>query len=251
VSYLKIFKIKKSNLKKERIPSSTKEKTVSTEQYETTQRYPHLATRPFITRPTLIAGRCATSHDTERFRVFVWHVFAATDIERTFCQYARGCALLGCDIDTFSPLLTSSGPSVSTRAAAHYAAVTLTSSSPPVSTSRVCATATRILTLTSLTQFCASRYGAAAHHEVCDYVSVRGAASHYAAIDIDERDAVLRTTIRRDRASRAACDFEERDAFCASDGTRHIAEHGATLNLAKGLLWYSHDILCLHCCHSS
>jgi hypothetical protein len=58
-------------------------------------------------------------------------------------------------------------------------------------------------------------------------VSVRGAASHYAAIDIDERDAVLRTTIRRDRASRAACDFEERDAFCASDGTRHIAEHGA------------------------
>jgi hypothetical protein len=191
--------------------------------------------------------------------VFVWHVFAATDIERTFCQYARGCALLGCDIDTFSPLLTSSGPSVSTRAAAHYAAVTLTSSSPPVSTSRVCATATRILTLTSLTQFCASRYGAAAHHEVCDYVSVRGAASHYAAIDIDERDAVLRTTIRRvcdyvsvrgaashyaaididerdavlrttirrDRASRAACDFEERDAFCASDGTRHIAEHGA------------------------
>ena len=92
----------------QRIPSSTKEKTVSTEQYETTQRYPHLATRPFITRPTLIAGRCATSHDTERFRVFVWHVFAATDIERTFCQYARGCALLGCDIDTFSPLLTSS-----------------------------------------------------------------------------------------------------------------------------------------------
>ena len=227
MSYLKIFEVKKSNLKKERIPSSTKEKTVSTEQYETTQRYPHLATRPFITRPTLIAGRCATSHDTERFRVFVWHVFAATDIERTFCQYARGCALLGCDIDTFSPLLTSSGPSVSTRAAAHYAAVTLTSSSPPVSTSRVCATATRILTLTSLTQFCASRYGAAAHHEVCDYVSVRGAASHYAAIDIDERDAVLRTTIRRDRASRAACDFEERDAFCASDGTRHIAEHGA------------------------
>ena len=159
--------------------------------------------------------------------MFVWHVFAATDIERTFCQYARGCALLGCDIDTFSPLLTSSGPSVSTRATAHYAEVTLTSSSPPVSMSRVCATATRILTLTSLTQFCASRYGAAAHHEVCDYVSVRGAASHYAAIDIDERDAVLRTTIRRDRASRAACDFEERDAFCASDGTRHIAEHGA------------------------
>ena len=107
MSYLKILKIKKSNLKKERIPSSTKEKTVSTEQYETTQRYPHLATRPFITRPTLIAGRCATSHDTERFRVFVWHVFATTDIERTFCQYARGCALLGCDIDTFSPLLTS------------------------------------------------------------------------------------------------------------------------------------------------
>ena len=132
-----------------------------------------------------------------------------------------------CSFGTFSPLLTSSGPSVSTRAAAHYSAVTLTSSSPPVSTSRVCATATRILTLTSLTQFCASRYGAAAHHEVCDYVSVLGAASHYAAIDIDERDAVLRTTIRRDRASRAACDFEERDAFCASDGTRHIAEHGA------------------------
>ena len=99
MSYLKIFEVKKSNLKKERIPSSTKEKTVSTEQYETTQRYPHLATRPFITRPTLIAGRCATSHDTERFRVFVWHVFAATDIERTFCQYARGCALRGCDID--------------------------------------------------------------------------------------------------------------------------------------------------------
>ena len=31
--------------------------------------------------------------------MFVWHVFAATDIERTFCQYARGCALRGCDID--------------------------------------------------------------------------------------------------------------------------------------------------------
>ena len=217
MSYLKILKIKKSNLKKERIPSSTKEKTVSTEQYETTQRYPHLATRPFITRPTLIAGRCATSHDTERFRVFVWHVFAATDIERTFCQYARGCALLGCDIDTFSPLLTSSGPSVSTRAAAHYAAVTLTSSSPPVSTSRVCATATRILTLTSLTQFCASRYGAAAHHEVCRGCALRGCdidieltTCQYVArlrychanFDIDESDAVLRITVRRGCAPR-------------------------------------------------
>ena len=71
---------------------------------------------------------------------------------------------------------------------------------------------TRLLTLTSATQFCARRYGAIAHH--ARLVILRSAT------------LFVRPTVR--------------DTL---QNTERFGNTRLTLNLAKGLLWYSHDIL--------
>ena len=109
MSYLKIFEIKKSNLKKERRPNSTKERTVSSDRRRCSIS---ISLRDHSSRDRLCADHYvltdtdedATRRESER------NYFAGTDIERiTLVQTSSGlrcAAFAGTDIHDSARLCT-------------------------------------------------------------------------------------------------------------------------------------------------